>query len=342
MGWPIGLAPPPSCRFAIAFKVRPSVISASDAAPRGRVGVNSCSQSLPGGSRRDQTKKPVNSGNGGIHRCNVAGHVAYPSAQMRLAAARDMKDKCERTSPPMQACRVHYKSSTMNSRTLDGKNSMESPKNWPDLPPRELAVRLADALQYESCGPQDLWDEISDWLARIRVVPPHISPLHIVTPETAIPGSRKFLPRTQEASALQITRLIYASKHKGPTSEVIDKILRESEVNNVRDNVTGALLVDQDKFLQLIEGGRLAVSQCFMRIMQDSNHHDIQVISCGDVSQRLFQKWSMYMVKTSQVNSKLMSAFGINGAFNPAQMSEFAIEDLCRTLAHGNWQADAA
>ena len=232
--------------------------------------------------------------------------------------------------------------STMKFSTLDEKSSTEARHTWPDGPPRDLAVRLADSLQYESCGPQDLWDEIGDWLTINRVVPPTIPHMHLVTSESVPSGSRKFLPRTQQGSAFQVSRLVYASKHRGVSSELLNKIMQTSRANNDRDDITGALIVDETQFLQILEGSRSSVSSCFGRIMHDNHHHDIQVITCGDVTHRLFQDWSMHLIEVSQVKQEIMSAFCVKGRLNPARMSEFAIEDLCRTLARGNWQKDAA
>ena len=230
----------------------------------------------------------------------------------------------------------------MGSENFGGLNAGELAEHWPDRPPRDLAVRLADALQYENCGPQDLWDEIGDWLGIHGVAPPNISHLHLVSQEDSPPGLGKFMPRTQQGSAMQLTRLVYTSKHKGLSPEVIDRILQKSRANNVRDLVTGALLVGESHFMQLIEGSRLDIGRCFVRIMQDKNHHDIQIISCGDVSQRLFQAWNMHLIKASRIKEEILSAYKINGVFNPSAMSEFAIEDLCRTLSSGNWEAEAA
>ena len=141
---------------------------------------------------------------------------------------------------------------------------------------------------------------------------------------------------------MQLTRLVYTSKHRLLNPSVIDKILQKSRANNVRDYVTGALIVGESHFMQLIEGGRLEIGKCLMRIMQDKSHYDIQIISCGDVAQRLFQEWSMHLIKASRIKEEIMSGYKIDGAFNPTMMSEFAIEDLCRTLSEGNWEADAA
>lgn len=141
---------------------------------------------------------------------------------------------------------------------------------------------------------------------------------------------------------MQLTRLIYASKHNGTSPEALDKILQISRRNNVRDNITGALIISDQTFMQLLEGERDAVGRCFMRVMKDNRHRDIQVICSGDVEGRLFVEWSMHQIETSRVKQEILSRYTINGAFEPSQMSQFAIEDLCRTLSAGNWEAIAA
>lgn len=230
----------------------------------------------------------------------------------------------------------------MGSVAMNGEENLGSPGQWPDRLPRDLAIRLADALRYESCGPEDLWDEIGDWLEQNRIPPPRSSEVHLISQNIVHSGSRKFVPRSQHGSGMQLSRLVYTSKHRGLTADIIDRLLQKSRANNVRDLVTGALVVCEKQFMQLIEGDRIEIGKCFMRIMLDRRHYDIQVISCGDVSQRLFQEWNMHLIKASKIKRNIMSRYTIEGDFNPSLMSAFAIEDLCRTLARGNWEAEAA
>lgn len=37
---------------------------------------------------------------------------------------------------------------------------------WPEEPPEELRLALLDLLSYERVRPEDIWDEIQDWLER--------------------------------------------------------------------------------------------------------------------------------------------------------------------------------
>ena len=141
---------------------------------------------------------------------------------------------------------------------------------------------------------------------------------------------------------MQLTRLIYVSKHDGVDVETLDRILHTSRANNVRDGVTGALIIGEQHFMQLLEGDRTAVGACFMRITRDDRHHGIQVICSGDEEHRLFFEWSMHRIETSRIKQEILSRYTINGDFDPARMSQFAIEDLCRTLSDGDWDALAA
>lgn len=141
---------------------------------------------------------------------------------------------------------------------------------------------------------------------------------------------------------MQLTRLIYASTHEGMVFEAIDQILQKSRVSNERDGITGALIVGERSFLQLLEGDRTAVAKCFMRIVLDDRHRDIQILCAGDAEDRFFHEWSMHLIKASRIKEDILSRYLIDGVFDPARMSEFAIRDLCRALSAGDWDKLAA
>lgn len=139
---------------------------------------------------------------------------------------------------------------------------------------------------------------------------------------------------------MQLTRLIYASCHAGTKIDMIDRILQRSRMNNVRDGITGALVISDRYFLQVLEGDRKPIAECFMRIMQDNRHQDIQVVCAGDHENRLFYEWSMHRIETSRMKQKVLHPYKINGRFAPFCMSQYSVEDLCRTLSVGNWEAE--
>ncbi|WP_390887484.1 BLUF domain-containing protein [Bradyrhizobium ottawaense] len=58
------------------------------------------------------------------------------------------------------------------------------------------------------------------------------------------------------------------------SSELL-KIVRAAERNNLALALTGTLLFDKSRFVQVLEGERSSVTKLFIRISQDSRHEDI-------------------------------------------------------------------
>lgn len=142
-----------------------------------------------------------------------------------------------------------------------------------------------------------------------------------------------FITSLHEELVMQLTKLIYASTHGGLNSGVLDDILRKSRTNNERDKITGVLVAGDEDFMQRLEGGKEEVADCFMRIMKDDRHQSIQVISAGELTSRLFPRWSMHCIETSRVDRAIMSRYLIDGAFYPKDIPEAEIERLCADLS---------
>ncbi|MGI1669709.1 MAG: BLUF domain-containing protein [Neptuniibacter sp.] len=89
-------------------------------------------------------------------------------------------------------------------------------------------------------------------------------------------------------------RLIYKSQ---PTTslnwEKVREILVQSERNNEEQDITGVLLATEHSFLQVIEGKYETVNQLFVKIVSDSRHSNIQLISFDLIDSRLFSGWGM-------------------------------------------------
>jgi hypothetical protein len=213
--------------------------------------------------------------------------------------------------------------------------------SWDDVPPADLRLRLDDVLQYEGCTTDDLWEAIRDWMESRGITRSRARPLALVPSVEVSLRENAVAPVAQSATAMQLTRLVYASKPDSLDSFALESIRTTSLRNNARDQVTGVLVVEDNSILQLIEGRREAIAKCFARIIEDSRHHDVQVISCGDVSRRLFQDWNMRLVNVSEIKREILSAHCVEGRFQPGIMSEFAVEEFCRALAVGGLEAGA-
>lgn len=94
-----------------------------------------------------------------------------------------------------------------------------------------------------------------------------------------------------------ICRLIYKSTSTKPINVMMVKSIEEqSKDNNTRLDVTGILVASRREFLQVLEGRVEAVNQVYNKIMRDTRHVDVTLLSYGLVEARAFEDWSMKCV----------------------------------------------
>ena len=66
---------------------------------------------------------------------------------------------------------------------------------------------------------------------------------------------------------------------------------------NALDGVTGLLLFDGSRFLQIIEGGELAIDNLVERLRRDPRHSAFEVRDERLVERRSFADWSMELLR---------------------------------------------
>jgi hypothetical protein len=124
-------------------------------------------------------------------------------------------------------------------------------------------------------------------------------------------------------------RLIYCSRARDVSRADLEEILAACERNNPAESVTGMLLFDSEHFLQLLEGGRPAVSDCYRRICNDPRHGEVEILSCGPTDFRLFERWSMRYLAGDGAKGLDLPRFTLFGTFNPYEMTASSVEQLC-------------
>lgn len=90
-----------------------------------------------------------------------------------------------------------------------------------------------------------------------------------------------------------MTQLIYASSPFGFDNAMLAGILLDARRCNIRDHVTGALIVRGDLFLQLLEGPEGKVNATYQRIRVDDRHADVTRLMQRRITARLFPGWAM-------------------------------------------------
>ncbi len=96
----------------------------------------------------------------------------------------------------------------------------------------------------------------------------------------------------------QIHKLVYCSRNeiRGTPDEVIAevrRILASARTNNVKSDISGALLFNEGLFAQVLEGPLPEVERIFEQIQQDKRHSDVTVLQCDPIEERAFAQWSM-------------------------------------------------
>ena len=77
---------------------------------------------------------------------------------------------------------------------------------------------------------------------------------------------------------------------------MIDEILAKARQCNAKVEVTGALLITEGRFVQVLEGDRNHVRATYDRIEADPRHANVGILSSQFSDRRRFKQWSMAFV----------------------------------------------
>ncbi|HEX4510271.1 MAG TPA: BLUF domain-containing protein [Burkholderiaceae bacterium] len=137
-----------------------------------------------------------------------------------------------------------------------------------------------------------------------------------------------------------LVRLMYASRAAtGFDTEELSVILRQSRTANGREGITGALCfcAQGRLFIQVLEGGREAVSRRYNRIAADVRHVDVTMLSFEEIAERRFASWAMGQVNMALLNRALLLKYSETANLDPwavpAQASAAMFEEMIATAA---------
>lgn len=119
-----------------------------------------------------------------------------------------------------------------------------------------------------------------------------------------------------------LVRLMYASRAvPSVDQDTLLAILKKSKANNVPAGITGVLCFSGGIFLQVLEGGRLAVSALYNRIASDPRHQDVMLLAYDEIGERRFAGWSMGQVNVSRLNPGLLLKYSERAVLDPYAVS---------------------
>ena len=94
-----------------------------------------------------------------------------------------------------------------------------------------------------------------------------------------------------------LVRLLYVSKEiASQPSKFAESNLEKFRKSNHANDVTGILCSGDGIFLQVLEGERPVVNDMFYRIVADSRHRHVELLSMEEIQKRQFDQWSMALV----------------------------------------------
>jgi hypothetical protein len=118
-------------------------------------------------------------------------------------------------------------------------------------------------------------------------------------------------------SANRLHRLVYASAASAPLlAEKLDRIVNHARHANASTGVTGMLLFQEGRFLQVLEGTREALLDLVERIRRDRRHQNLTILEWGPAETRVFatpMAWTSARHFTDGQRMALLDALDLTG-----------------------------
>jgi hypothetical protein len=107
---------------------------------------------------------------------------------------------------------------------------------------------------------------------------------------------------------MSLHQLVYISKAtKIFDSNGLFKILEAARNNNSHQDITGSLLYDGGRFIQILEGEKDTITSLYDKISKDPRHSNVKILYLEEASIRLFPTWSMSMLNLQVDKPKNLS-----------------------------------
>ncbi|NMO92289.1 BLUF domain-containing protein [Actinomycetospora sp. TBRC 11914] len=98
-----------------------------------------------------------------------------------------------------------------------------------------------------------------------------------------------------------VFQLLYSSHSRIPRPDrptVLAEIFSTARSHNKGAEITGALLITDHYFVQVLEGVQDAVEGLYARIGEDPRHEQLTILETRTVDARVFPHWSMAQVSS--------------------------------------------
>ncbi|MCC0806686.1 BLUF domain-containing protein [Methylobacterium sp. W2] len=118
----------------------------------------------------------------------------------------------------------------------------------------------------------------------------------------------------------------------GSMRDMVRDILASCSRYDRASGMTGALVFNEDFFLQAMEGESSTISEQLWNLAADSRHSGMVLVSAAPVQQRSLGGWTVGYAGRSEVLNALYLQYGPTAKFDPTEMSAAAIIALLRAF----------
>jgi hypothetical protein len=131
-----------------------------------------------------------------------------------------------------------------------------------------------------------------------------------------------------------LVRLMYASRATPALdAEAVSAIVKKAKAANAKAGITSVLCCcSEGTFLQVLEGGRNAVSRLYNRIAADTRHTDVVLLGFEEIAERRFAGWAMGQVNLARLNPALVPKYSETAVLDPYAVSGAVSMALCTEL----------
>ena len=133
-----------------------------------------------------------------------------------------------------------------------------------------------------------------------------------------------------------ISRASFAPSRQGLGVEPeVGRILVQSRLNNPRRGLVGALYYGDGHFFQCLEGPSEAIDALYVKLLADTRHRDLKVLSRSNISRASFTDWAMKYVPGANEVKALLKKHG-HARFDPYRFNPAAVRDMVTLLHRGS------
>lgn len=130
---------------------------------------------------------------------------------------------------------------------------------------------------------------------------------------------------------MDLVRIIYCSQFNEEVDySELAKIIDKATKHNSSKGITGLLIFGDDRFLQVLEGGREQVNELYGKIVRDKRNKKNVVLSYEEILEREFSDWSMRLLMLTQKNKELLLKYSRAEKFEPESLNSKTAMALLR------------